>query len=68
MVELHDCFSVNELLTYEGLGLCAEGKSVFGVVKICLTSIIRVAFLVLVFSSFLFIFFFGCVERRILRC
>ena len=34
VVELHDCFSVNELLTYEGLGLCAEGKSVFVVVKI----------------------------------
>ncbi|KAL9950364.1 hypothetical protein ACROYT_G042852 [Oculina patagonica] len=26
VVELHDCFSTNELLTYEGLGLCAEGK------------------------------------------
>jgi acetyl-CoA acetyltransferase len=26
VVELHDCFSVNELLTYEALGLCAEGK------------------------------------------
>ena len=26
VIELHDCFSVNELLTYEGLGLCAEGK------------------------------------------
>lgn len=26
VVELHDCFSVNELLTYEGLGLCAEGQ------------------------------------------
>jgi len=25
-VELHDCFSVNELLTYEALGLCEEGK------------------------------------------
>lgn len=24
--ELHDCFSTNELLTYEGLGLCAEGE------------------------------------------
>ena len=34
VVELHDCFSVNELLTYEGLGLCAEGKSVLVVVKI----------------------------------
>ncbi|MGB0963534.1 MAG: lipid-transfer protein [Mycobacterium sp.] len=25
VIELHDCFSVNELLTYEALGLCAEG-------------------------------------------
>jgi acetyl-CoA acetyltransferase len=27
VVELHDCFSVNELITYEALGLCAEGKA-----------------------------------------
>lgn len=26
VVELHDCFSTNELITYEALGLCAEGK------------------------------------------
>jgi acetyl-CoA acetyltransferase len=26
VVELHDCFSCNELITYEGLGLCGEGK------------------------------------------
>jgi acetyl-CoA acetyltransferase len=25
VVELHDCFAQNELITYEGLGLCAEG-------------------------------------------
>lgn len=25
VIELHDCFSVNEILTYEALGLCAEG-------------------------------------------
>ncbi len=25
VVELHDCFSVNELITYESLGLCPEG-------------------------------------------
>ncbi|MFE0426331.1 lipid-transfer protein [Streptomyces sp. NPDC058953] len=25
VVELHDCFTVNEVLTYEGLGLCEEG-------------------------------------------
>jgi acetyl-CoA acetyltransferase len=24
-VELHDCFSANELITYEALGLCPEG-------------------------------------------
>jgi acetyl-CoA acetyltransferase len=26
VIELHDCFSTNELITYEGLGLCAAGK------------------------------------------
>ncbi|GAB6029017.1 hypothetical protein CHUAL_004805 [Chamberlinius hualienensis] len=26
VIELHDCFSVNELLTYEALGLCPTGK------------------------------------------
>jgi acetyl-CoA acetyltransferase len=26
VVELHDCFSCNELITYEGLGLCPEGR------------------------------------------
>lgn len=26
VVELHDCFSCNELITYEALGLCEEGK------------------------------------------
>jgi acetyl-CoA acetyltransferase len=25
VVELHDCFTVNEMLTYEALGLCPEG-------------------------------------------
>jgi len=25
VVELHDCFSPNEVISYEGLGLCAEG-------------------------------------------
>ena len=27
VIELHDCFAQNELLTYEGLGLCAEGEA-----------------------------------------
>jgi acetyl-CoA acetyltransferase len=27
VVELHDCFTVNELLTYEALGLCREGAA-----------------------------------------
>ncbi|MBI4514633.1 MAG: lipid-transfer protein [Deltaproteobacteria bacterium] len=27
VVELHDCFSCNELITYEALGLCSEGKA-----------------------------------------
>jgi acetyl-CoA acetyltransferase len=26
-VELHDCFATNELITYEGLGLCGEGEA-----------------------------------------
>jgi acetyl-CoA acetyltransferase len=26
VIELHDCFSTNELLTYEALGMAAEGK------------------------------------------
>jgi acetyl-CoA acyltransferase len=26
VIELHDCFSANEILTYEALGLCGEGK------------------------------------------
>ena len=26
VVELHDCFSANELITYEALGLCSEGE------------------------------------------
>jgi sterol carrier protein 2 len=26
VIELHDCFSTNELITYEGLGLCEAGK------------------------------------------
>ncbi len=25
VIELHDCFSANEMITYEGLGLCGEG-------------------------------------------
>jgi acetyl-CoA acyltransferase len=27
VVELHDCFSANELITYQSLGLCEEGKA-----------------------------------------
>ena len=27
VVELHDCFAANELITYEALGLCAPGRS-----------------------------------------
>ncbi|HZP40212.1 MAG TPA: lipid-transfer protein [Candidatus Binatia bacterium] len=26
VIELHDCFSTNELITYESLGLCPEGE------------------------------------------
>lgn len=28
VIELHDCFSANELITYEALGLCAEGLKI----------------------------------------
>ena len=27
VVELHDCFTTNEVLTYEALGLCSEGQA-----------------------------------------
>jgi len=27
VIELHDCFSANEMVTYEALGLCGEGKA-----------------------------------------
>lgn len=27
VIELHDCFATNELVTYEALGLCPEGKA-----------------------------------------
>ena len=27
VVELHDCFVINEILSYEGLGLCEEGQA-----------------------------------------
>lgn len=27
VIELHDCFTANELITYEALGLCDEGKA-----------------------------------------
>jgi sterol carrier protein 2 len=27
LIECHDCFSANELITYEALGLCPEGKA-----------------------------------------
>lgn len=27
VIELHDCFTPNEIITYEGLGLCGEGQA-----------------------------------------
>ena len=27
VIELHDCFSANELITYEALGLCPVGEA-----------------------------------------
>jgi len=29
VIELHDCFSPNELITYEALALCPEGKVMY---------------------------------------
>ena len=34
VIELHDCFSANELITYEALGLCDPGKGFCQVKKI----------------------------------
>ena len=31
VIELHDCFSANELITYEALGLCPEGTLSFAI-------------------------------------
>lgn len=46
VIELHDCFSANELITYEALGLCPEGEafctpfsSVLGIMEFMLISI-----------------------------
>ena len=45
VVELHDCFSTNELLTYEALGLCPEGSHIrvplFGRILWCGRVLIR---------------------------
>jgi len=27
VIELHDCFTSNEVITYEGLGLCGDGEA-----------------------------------------
>jgi len=35
VVELHDCFSANELITYEALGLCEPGEDVRE--RVCIT-------------------------------
>lgn len=32
VIELHDCFSVNEFITYEALGLCPEGKAAMEII------------------------------------
>ena len=38
VVELHDCFSANELISYEALGLCPPGEqSLSCVVIVCIT-------------------------------
>lgn len=43
VIELHDCFSTNELLTYEALGLCPEG-TIFHEMLINLVSLINFHF------------------------
>ena len=35
VVELHDCFSANELITYEALGLCEPGHLSFWISVPC---------------------------------
>lgn len=35
VVELHDCFSANELITYEALGLCEPGHLSFWIFVLC---------------------------------
>lgn len=35
VVELHDCFSANELISYEALGLCGEGQCTGWGMKSC---------------------------------
>ncbi len=42
VIELHDCFSANELITYEALGLCPIGK----------TAAIKVSFMLQLFQNF----------------
>lgn len=41
VVELHDCFSANELITYEALGLCPEGKTTALKTLICPRAILK---------------------------
>ena len=40
VVELHDCFSANELITYEALGLCPPGETPNSSLVIIVTIII----------------------------
>lgn len=45
VIELHDCFSTNELISYEALGLCPEGQYfctvINKIIKFSSTSIFR---------------------------
>ena len=41
VVELHDCFSANELITYEALGLCGEGRHTATHIDILFTQIVE---------------------------
>ena len=45
VIELHDCFSANELITYEALGLCPVGEllicGVVDVKSVVLTTVVH---------------------------
>lgn len=52
VIELHDCFSSNELITYEALGLCQPGKGAELVKKILVYGYVSIN--VILYSYFRF--------------